>query len=101
MALMRYLFSILLLLFTCSALAKMELKAKQDTSNNGQKRLDIHGRYFNYSRVLKTVNYKYTHSLRFSKHRIVKQFDIIFKLCLERLLSILRHYYSMVFDIAI
>ena len=43
MAPMRHLFSILLVLFTCqSALAKMELKAKQDASNNGQKRLDIH-----------------------------------------------------------
>ena len=41
----RHLFSILLLLFTCS-LAEMDLKAKQDASKNGQKRLDIHGTIF-------------------------------------------------------
>ncbi|XP_028401237.1 uncharacterized protein LOC114524282 [Dendronephthya gigantea] len=40
----RYLFSILLLLvlYTCSALANVDPKAKQEVSKNGQKRLDIH-----------------------------------------------------------
>ncbi len=48
MAQLRHLFSILLVLFTCSALANVELKAKKDASKNGQKRLDIHGRYYKY-----------------------------------------------------
>ena len=39
-----HLFSLLLAVFTCSALANIKLETKKDHSNNGQKRLDIHGK---------------------------------------------------------
>ena len=52
-------FSILLLVFTCSALANVQLKEKKDNTKNGQKRLDIHGRYCNYFTNLSTETYNY------------------------------------------